>query len=149
MNERKRYATLWERLVANTVELEETGCWIWTGPQRNGRGCLSMRVEGVPHPVNFNASRLVLEVTTGWLFPFDEVGHYKCFEPLCICPDHIRIETQAENLSTRRGYAETSNEERWIPVLFPTPERELQEAADRAWDRIGSVLVAPGEPCPF
>lgn len=75
----------------------------------------------------------MLEETTGYLFPFDEAGHYRCFKPQCIRPDCLRIETQAENLSTRRGYAPTEAG-RWIPVLFPTPARELADAIDEFLD---------------
>ncbi len=103
-----RYRSLYERLVANT------------------------RVDG--RTMTLKPHRLMLEITTGYYFPFDEAGHYKCFNPLCINPDHLRIETMAENLSSRRGYKPC--EGRWIPVLFPTPERELQDAADAAWNAL-------------
>lgn len=85
----------------------------------------------------------MLEITTGWHFPFDQAGHYVCFNPLCVRPDHLRIETEAENLSDRRGYA--ACEGRMIPVLFPTPERLLDEAAERAWSTPGVL----GNDCPF
>lgn len=144
---RQIYANLYERLVANT-RVDEDGCWIWTGHiSSRGYGRLAIRVKGKPHPVNHAAHRLMLEETTGWLFPFDEAGHYRCFKPACINPDHLRIETKGENLSTRRGYA--SFDHCPIPVLFPTPARLLQEAADDAWDGIGSVVCKPGDPIPF
>lgn len=121
----RRYASLYARLVANTRE-DEDGCWIWTG-RTNGRyPVFCERQPGKLHPVKRYAHRAMLEEVTGWLFPFDEAGHYRCFKPLCIRPDCLRIETPAENLSTRRGYAPC--EGRLIPVLFPHPRRELDES---------------------
>lgn len=139
---RRRYNTLFERLVANTVE-DTDGCWIWQGVTRHGYGAFSARRPGCRTPRQVPADRAMLECTTGWLFPFDEAGHYRCFKPACIHPDHLRIETQAENLSTRRGYAECAG--RWVPVLFPTPGRELDDAVDAAWSHaeVGGVY------CPF
>lgn len=139
-----KYGTMYERLVANT-RVDEDGCWIWTGSVRRHYPSLCVRRNGKPQAIS--AHRKMLEISTGWLFPFDEAGHYHCFKPLCIHPDHLRIETAAENLSTRRGYKPC--EGRWIPVLFPTPERLLQEAADDAWDGIGTVVHPANEPCPF
>lgn len=130
----KAYASLYDRLVANTRETDN-GCWVWSGALRNGRGSVSMRVPESDTPVHVNAGRLMLELRHGYHFPFDQVGHYRCFDPLCINPDHLRIETQAENLSTRRGYAPCKG--RWLPVLFPTSEREL---AERIEDWLDLVL---------
>lgn len=122
-----RYRNLYERLVANTrVEGE---CWLWTG---HGTRYPKLRIYRDGKRQTVYAHRLMLEITTGWHFPFDEAGHYRCFNPKCINPDHLQIETPAENLSTRRGYAAV--EGRMIPVLFPTFERQLQDAADAAWD---------------
>lgn len=137
----RRYASLYERLVANTVVDEQHGCWIWTGPVDNHYPRVTVRLPGVPHPVKVQAHRAMLELSTGYYFPFDEAGHYRCFNPLCIHPDHLRIETPAENLSTRRGYAPC--EGRWIPVLFPTPERLMDESIN--WDRPTEESVT----CPF
>lgn len=133
-----KYSTLYERLVANTrVEGE---CWIWTG-RADPYPKMTMRKDG--KHVTVKPHRLMLEITTGYEFPFDDAGHYRCFTPRCIHPEHLRIETFAENQSARRGYREC--EGRLIPVLFPTFERLLQEAADAAWDVSGQI----SRQCPF
>jgi len=121
------YSSMFARLAANTVE-DDDGCWIWQGRTNKGYPVFTRRVPGRAHPVPVYAHRVMLEETTGYLFPHDEAGHYRCFKPLCIRPDCLRIETQAENLSARRGYAPCAG--RWIPVLYPTPARELAERID-------------------
>ena len=138
-----RYPDLFSRLVANT-RVDDNGCWIWTGAVRKGYPSFTQRIPGRPHPVATQAHRAMLEISTGYLFPFDEAGHYLCFTPLCIRPCHLRVETPAENLSARRGYAPC--EGRLIPVLFPTAARLLDEAAARAWDVFGEPA---GQECPF
>lgn len=141
MKNATRYSSLFERLVANTRE--EGDCWIWTGAVRTHYPSMTVRIPGRPHPVPVRPHRVMLEIVTGWLFPFDEAGHYRCFNPLCIRPCHLRIETSAENLSDRRGYAPCAG--RMIPVLFPTADRLLDEAAGRAWSTPG----ISGQDCPF
>lgn len=121
------YDSRYERLVANTEE-DADGCWIWKGRTHRGYPVFTQREPGRPHPVKRYAHRAMLEEVTGYLFPFDEAGHYRCFKPACIHPDHLRIETSAENLSSRRGYAPCAG--RWIPVLFPTPARQAAEEID-------------------
>lgn len=140
---RPKYTTQYERLVANT-RVDQDGCWIWTGATgSNGYPRFTERVPGRAHPVATAAHRRMLEITSGWLFPFDEAGHYRCFKPLCIRPDCLQIETPAENLGTRRGYA--ACEGRMIPVLFPTPGRMLEALIDRVWESPGEE----GQLCPF
>lgn len=128
----KTYQTLFERLVANTRE-DADGCWIWTG-RTNGRyPVFTERQAGRPHPVVRYAHRAMLEEITGWLFPFDEAGHYRCFKPLCIRPGCLRVETKAENLATRR-ILPASGQGCWIPTLFPTARRLELEAIDAHLD---------------
>jgi hypothetical protein len=143
MTRMTRYTTQYERLVANT-RVDADGCWIWTGATgSNGYPRFTERRPGCPHPVKTAAHRRMLEITTGWLFPFDEAGHYRCFKPLCIRPDCLEIQTPAENLSDRRGYK--ACEGRMIPVLFPTPGRILEALVDRVWESAGEL----GQECPF
>ena len=144
MGTASRYASLYERLVANTVE-DEDGCWIWQGMDHKGDPTFTMR-NGKPHPERLYAHRVMLELVTGFYFPFDQAGHWRCFKPRCIRPDCLRIETLAENLSTRRGYAPAKGS--WIPVLFPTPEKQREDAIEHSLDQPG-ILSYPHDPIPF
>lgn len=138
MAHKKSYGSIYERLVANTEEPQsENGCWIWSGPRRHGYGALCVRVPGLTSPRHKIASRAMLSEVHGVDFPFDECGHL-CGNPSCVNPDHLEIQSQAFNLSERRGYADVKKDRRMIPVLFPRRD-PLQEAADAAWDEAGTV----------
>lgn len=119
----KLYASLYERLVANTelaIPDNPQSCWLWTGYcTRAGYGQLAMRVPGggrATKPRQLAVHRAMLEELLDALFPFDEAGHL-CGNPLCINPDHLEVQTQIFNLGERRGYR--APEGRMIPVLFP------------------------------
>lgn len=139
-----RYQSLYLRLVANTrlaVEDDAHSCWLWTGATRKGYPSVSVRRNG--KMMALGAHRVMLEEVHQTDFPFDDAGHL-CWEPLCINPAHLEVQTKAHNLALRRGYAAPKACACWIPVLFPRVDL-LQIAADRAWD-------TPGEPsavCPF
>ncbi len=99
-----RYASLWDRLVAN-VRIEGD-CWTWVGPvRRHGGGhrpAISMRVPGVPHPRNFNAARVMCELVHGPApTPEHEASHTCEDNWLCIRPSHLLWETKRENLARR------------------------------------------------
>jgi Zinc-binding loop region of homing endonuclease len=134
-----RYNSLYERLVANTV-VNERGCWIWTGVLRNGYPTFNVRADGAFKQLK--ATRAMLEITTKWLFPFDEAGHL-CNETRCINPEHLEIQTASFNASERswckvpRGCC--------IPVLFPTQERLLEELIEKIWNS----KKRPSKRCPF
>lgn len=114
------YGSLYERLVANTRREHdnEQACWLWTGyTQHNGYPRVCIRTEAGPR--NFQAHRLMLEIVTGYEFPFDEAGHL-CFNPSCINPDHLEIQTPAFNAQERRrSYFSPRKDDRMIPILFP------------------------------
>ena len=101
----KRYATIFERLVANTAEPESVqGCWDWTGAidDRPGRGYarINMRVDG-KHK-SLRAHRVMAQVFHDKpLTPEDEVDHL-CFNVRCVSPDHLLVCSKRENLSRRR-----------------------------------------------
>jgi hypothetical protein len=138
-----RYATRYLRLLANSAADPDNpqACWVWTGTRcRQGYGRLSYRVAG-RDPRLMTAHRAMLEEVTDATFPLDEGGHL-CFNPGCIHPDHLEVQTPAFNKSERRGYAPVDG--CMIPTLFPR-EDALQAAADRAWDEPGEVSDA----CPF
>lgn len=108
-----RYASLYERLIANTAEPENAqSCWTWTGPtRRHGGGdrpSISIRVPGLDHPRNFNAARVMLEIVEGPPpTPEHEASHLCYSNWLCICPDHLLWETKRQNMARqwarRRG----------------------------------------------
>lgn len=144
------YPNTWARLMANSVVDERTGCWVWTGHSHRGYPLITLRMPHKPHPVKIRAHRLALELYHGYEFPFDEAQH-DCCNTLCIRPGdgHGRIVTQAENLSLRRGYAHVTTKRPWIPVLFPTSERERNEALDALIDIHNSTPGFVSEVCPF
>lgn len=108
--------------MAHTKE-DADGCWIWTGRINNrGYPVITVRVPGKKNPVKVYAHRAMLEISTGFRFPFDEAGHFNCHKPLCIHPDCLEIQTKAHNLADRRGYAVKDSKACWIPTLFPIEE---------------------------
>lgn len=119
----RRYRSLYERLVANTVlEVPDNpqSCWLWTGHLTpRGYGKLAVRVPGggrATNPKQRAAHRVMLEEVLDAEFPFDEAGHL-CHNPRCINPDHLEVQTRIFNLGDRRGYR--APEGSMIPTLFP------------------------------
>lgn len=130
----RKYATRYERLVANTrlaVEDDPQSCWLWTGyVQHNGYPRFAERVPGKPHPVNSQAHRAIMEELLDAVFPFDEVDHL-CHNVACLNPTHLEVVTPVHNLANRRGkYAlRLTEDDCLIPTLFPR-EDTMQEALD-------------------
>lgn len=101
-----RYETLYERLIANSKtrdDQNENGCWEWTGRTDGKRwayGRLNLRIEGkhttrAPH-------RLMFEIIEGrTLHPDDETVEHRCYNRLCINPDHLILLTRVENSVAR------------------------------------------------
>lgn len=138
------YATRYARLVANSQLADPdnpNSCWVWTGTLRGGYPSFTQRVAGVPHPLRAAAHRAMLEEVLDATFPADEAGHL-CFNPACINPNHLEVQTKVFNLGDRRGYRAPDG--CMIPTLFPRHDA-LQAAADAAWDGPGVVSDA----CPF
>lgn len=134
----KKYVNLFERLVANTrlaVEGDAGSCWLWTGRVSGRYGRLNVWRDG--RLVTVKPHRAMLEEFYDIEFPHDEAGHL-CHNTLCINPSHLEVQTQAHNLSERRGHGVVKGDGCWIPVLYPRAGLTLQAAADAAWD------AAPG-----
>ena len=100
-----KYASMFERLVANTAEPEnDQACWLWTGAidDRPGRGYarINCRVDGKHR--SLRAHRVMAQLfTDDELTEADEVDHL-CFNVKCINPDHLEVVTKRVNLSRRR-----------------------------------------------
>lgn len=110
----RKYATLYERLVANTAEPESsTGCWIWAGATDGRRGAqyprVNMRIDGQHRCLK--AHRVMAQIfAEETLPPTAEVDHV-CGETLCINPDHLDVTTKRANLdrrNTRQGWGRPS-----------------------------------------
>lgn len=101
-----RYASLWDRLVAN-IRIEGD-CWTWTGPvRRHGGGhrpALSLRVPGggrATNPKQHNAARLMCTLVHGEAPEGHEASHLCRDNWLCVSPDHLIWETKKENIARR------------------------------------------------
>lgn len=138
----KRYASLYERLVANTrlaVPNDPTSCWIWTGQVGSG-GYPQVCVRKPEGPRNLQAHRLMLEEFHDIVFPFDEAGHL-CLNQLCINPLHLEVQTRACNMALQRAFGAMNTEKSWIPVLFP------RSVEPPLWDELPPAEI--GVACPF
>lgn len=139
----RKYRSLYERLVANTklaIPDDPNSCWLWTGHMSCRYPKVTVRVDGKPK--SFWAHRVMLQEYLDVLFPFDEAAH-TCYEPRCINPRHLEVQTRAHNLAERRGCAAPDKGKSWIPVLFPRSQwlDDLLESE--------GVAYTAGEPCPF
>lgn len=142
------YASLYDRLVANTVLAipdDPSSCWLWQGSTtKGGYPRLTIRVPGRAKPVRILAHRAMLEEFHDIWFPFDEAGH-TCHQPLCINPMHLEVQTRAFNMMDRRGCGDYNYKGCMIPVLFPRSEHLDSRLED--WFA-GRVDLGSG-PCPF
>lgn len=148
------YATLYERLVANTelaVPDNPQSCWLWTGALRGGRDgvrrypYVHVRIPGggrKTQPVKRGAHRAIIEETHDVEFPHDEAGHL-CYVTLCIHPDHLEPQTLSANAGDRSNSKNAHG--CMIPVLYPRFDA-LQAAADAAFE---DLCEAHSGPCPF
>lgn len=97
-----KYANLYLRLVANTVEPESVnGCWCWTGHvDRYGYGRVNVRVEGEHRKLQ--AHKAMAEIVFDRkLDPENETIEHLCAVKHCINPDHFALLTRAENSAAR------------------------------------------------
>lgn len=85
----KRYASLFERLVANTHEPEnDQACWVWSGSRHyKGYGTLNLRVDGKHTKVY--AHRCMAEIMLERKLEMNEEPDHLCLNRACINPDHL------------------------------------------------------------
>lgn len=95
-----RYASLHERLVANTSEPENgQGCWLWTGSRdRWGYGRFTVRTPVGPR--NRMAHIAMYESVVGPVPEGMQLDHL-CHNECCINPDHLEPVTPKENCRRR------------------------------------------------
>jgi hypothetical protein len=78
------------------VEVNEAGCWIWTGARQGNNGYGNFRVNGC----NVGAHRWAYEFYRGEIARDVELDHTCRVRP-CANPWHLEVVTHAENI--RRG----------------------------------------------
>lgn len=100
---KKKYATLAERLLANSKVDPLTGCRIWTGRTRKRKGgdedgAINLRING--RHVTRAAHRISFEVFKGPIPDGHDIDHC-CVNSLCIEPTHLEAVTHLENIRRR------------------------------------------------
>jgi len=144
-----RYRTLFERLVANTVEgstlYRGCVCWLWQGktdqPRRYGH--LNVRVDGRHRTVK--AHRAMAEVILGrTLHPILETVQHGCDVTLCINPWHFDLIPNAENVRDMHAKLNGRQRQTYPPMLDP---------AAWSFDSLFQTMPVPRarlfDPCPF
>lgn len=70
---------------------EATGCWLWTGPLKDGYG--RARIEGRKHYMHrFFYEELVGPIPRGLML------HHRCKIPVCVNPSHLEPMTYREHI---------------------------------------------------
>jgi hypothetical protein len=92
----RKYPTLFDRLMANTVILPWCGCYIWMGScNKDGYGEITIRVDGKPKKfyVHRVAKIGIQKLRPGKAYPF----RHLCHLPPCWRPDHLVPGTDKQN----------------------------------------------------
>jgi hypothetical protein len=147
-----RYANLFSRLLANSVEsdvhsYEGTCCWEWTGwrQHRGGYGRCTVRVRGKPQARP--AHRVMAEVVLGRpLDPDLETLEHACGITWCINFLHLKIATRGDN--TADAHARRAGKPR--RVFKPLIDNDLYiiDRFIRSLPTLRSSLLENQE-CPF
>ena len=76
------------------VEVHENGCWIWKGAKdKDGYGVTRVNKKLI------KAHRLVYYKTNEVSEDFNsKVVMHSCDNPSCVCPDHLNLSTQKDNI---------------------------------------------------
>ena len=112
------------------VNVQPTGCWLWTGAQVKGYGRL--RFGGRVQP----AHRVAYEMMVGPI-PSGLTLDHLCHVKACVRPSHLEPVTQAENLHRARRdglcagkYREPASPERMAELAASGQPLTTREAAD-------------------
>lgn len=89
--EQQNRVALLERLLPR-IQIQESGCWIWTGAKSHGYGVLRIRRK------NILVHRLMWELGNDRKIPGDLEPHHKCETSDCVRPSHLAIITHKQNI---------------------------------------------------
>lgn len=111
-------------------EINNDGCWIWTGSTRpNGKGVLYPR-----HSVgdkSVGAHRFSYELANGKIPDGMYVCH-KCDTPLCVNPDHLFIGTHHDNMKDmvdkRRSFVGRGENKKGLAKLTNEQANEIRQS---------------------
>lgn len=98
----RKYRNLEERLFANSIVEQSSGCWLWIGARhpRRGYGVISVRMKGRRTPKVLFVHRVAYETLVGPIQRDRQIDHV-CRIPHCINPAHLEPVTREENLARR------------------------------------------------
>jgi hypothetical protein len=98
-----RYENLQQRLLANSVLCQETGCWLWVGRTTpDGYGLINFRLAG--KHVTKRAHRVAYELLAEDEIEAEKELDHTCHNRACIHPNHVVKKDKLDNLANRRGY---------------------------------------------
>lgn len=107
-----RYVCLEQRLIANTYECPETGCWVWTGKvDKDGYPIITIRVAVVrrknrrkseavdfpKQPHRFRAHRIAYELFHEVKLLPEQTLDHRCLNRRCIHPNHTFVMSAGSN----------------------------------------------------
>lgn len=103
--------------IWRNVELDPSGCWLWTGRKNKGYGTLTLRIKG--RHCRLYAHRVAYEAFRVTIPEGKVIAHsYRCVSPACCNPWHLRATSQSSNNKDIRKAATWRVQE--------LPERALQ-----------------------
>jgi len=122
---------VYEHRLLSKVEVDDNGCWLWTGPRNRGGYGGTIRA----WRTGWLAHRLAYTVMVGEIPDGFQIDHL-CRVRHCINPTHLEAVTQAENLR-RQGAAVThcpkgheyTRENTYYAPSSPRSQRRCRECA--------------------
>jgi len=85
-----------EKFLSRIIPEPNTGCWLWEGGSRGGKGYGQFN----PRGKNFAAHRFSYQLHVGEIPKGLSVLH-KCDTPACVNPEHLFLGTQTDNMRDR------------------------------------------------